>query len=151
MTSHDSSEIKIFLEQKAQALERSSTRSFLAIDSSTQLASVAISYQGKIIFSEDCIRQKSHSEWMNGALERAVATLPEGWQSLELVSLAHGPGSFTGLRVATNVARSIAYVHNLPVVSMSSLEVLAHQVDLEDQESIFILPLINAFKNMVFG
>lgn len=151
MTSRDSSEINLFLAQKSQALEQSSSRSFLAIDSSTQLASVAVSFQGKIIFAEECVRQKSHSEWINGALERAVTVLPKGWQSLELISLVHGPGSFTGLRVATNVARTIAYVHNLPVVSMSSLETLAHQVELEGQESIFILPLINAFKNMVFG
>lgn len=150
MTSHDSSEIKNFLQQKSQNLEQSSTRSFLALDSSTQLASVAVSVQGKIIFAEECLRQKSHSEWISGALERAIATLPLSWKSLELVSLVHGPGSFTGLRVATNVARTIAYVHSLPVVSMSSLEVLGHQVELEDQESILILPMINAFKNMVF-
>lgn len=150
MTSHDSLEIKNFLQQKSQTLEQSSTRSFLALDSSTQFASVAVSLRGKIIFAEECVRQKSHSEWVNGALERAIATLPDGWKSLELVSLVHGPGSFTGLRVATNVARTIAYVHCLPVVSMSSLEVLAHQVVLEDQEPVLVFPMINAFKNMVF-
>lgn len=150
MTSHASSEIKKFLEQKSKSLEQSSSRSFLAIDSSTQLASVAASFQGKIIYAEECVRQKSHSEWINGALARAIATLPEGWRSLELISLVHGPGSFTGLRVATNVAKTIAYVHSIPVISVSSLEVLAHQVEIEEQESLFILPLINAFKNMVF-
>jgi len=172
MTSQDFLDIKNFISNKEKLLELSPTRTFLALDSSTQMASVALSLNGSIIYSEECIRQKSHSEWINGAIERAIVNLPGGWSCLELICLTHGPGSFTGLRVATNVAKTIAYSYNIPLVSISSLEVLAYQVELTEDiklsmsESVFknshnedttfensdvvILPLINAFKNMVF-
>ncbi len=138
-----------FLETKRTKLLNSQNRTILAIDSSTQLASVALSVAGQLIYNEECLRQKSHSEWINSAVERAIATLPGGWDVLDLLAVTHGPGSFTGLRVATNLAKTLAYSKDKPIVSYSSLEVLAYQAELSE-EPCYILPTINAFKNMVF-
>ncbi|MEY4617294.1 MAG: hypothetical protein RJB66_2254 [Pseudomonadota bacterium] len=143
MISHD------FLETKKIQLEQSTQRSVLAIDSSTQLASVALTLHNQIIFSEECFRQKSHSEWINGAVERAIQNLPGSWEQLDLVAVSHGPGSFTGVRVATNLAKAIAFAKDKPIVSFSTLEVLANQAE-DCEETPFVLPIINAFKNMVF-
>lgn len=143
MTFHD------FLANKKTQLEQSTQRSVLAIDSSTQLASVALHSQGQFVFSEECFRQKSHSEWINGAVERAISAFPGGWNQLDLVTVSHGPGSFTGVRVATNLAKTIAFAKDKPIMSFSSLEVLAHQAEV-CEETPYVLPVINAFKNMVF-
>lgn len=143
MTFHD------FLENKRKELQRGQQRVLLALDSSTQLASVALVIQDQIVFSEECFRQKSHSEWINGALERAKFHLPGGWEQIDVVAVTHGPGSFTGVRVATNLAKSMGYALNKPLVSLSSLEVLAYQ-SVVVAETPLVLPVINAFKNMVF-
>jgi tRNA threonylcarbamoyladenosine biosynthesis protein TsaB len=113
------------------------------------MASIALICEEKPIYSEECLRQKSHSEWINGAVERAIQTLPGGWDALDVVAVTHGPGSFTGVRVATNLAKTIGFAWQKPIVSFSSLEVLAHQAD-DSSQATHILPVINAFKNMMF-
>ncbi len=152
------------LQQKPNAI--------LAIDSSTQLASVALSVAGRMISFEECVRQKSHSEWINGALDRALKNWGTGtWNEIDLIAVTHGPGSFTGVRVASNLVKSLAYSLNKPIVSFSSLEILAAQSEVFESshfsqptqpqdslnnanpvvnDSLLILPMINAFKNMVF-
>lgn len=39
--------------------------------------------------------------------------------------MVNGPGSFTGIRVGLTVAKTMAYTLNIPIVSVSSLEVMA--------------------------
>lgn len=139
----------------------------LSVDSSTQVASMALSLSGQIIFYEECVRQKSHSEWINGALERAILSWKDGnINKIDLFAVTHGPGSFTGLRVACNFVKSLAYALNKPILSFSTLEILAYQGCeayskntetniyenslIENESSKFILPMINAFKNKLY-
>lgn len=139
-----------FLAAKKVQLNKSPRRSVLAIDSSTQMASVALGTEGRLLYSEECFRQKSHSEWINGAVERALGSLHGDWSTLDVLALSNGPGSFTGLRVATNLAKTIAFSKQKPLITYSSLEILAHQAGSASSAPTFIMPVINAFKNMVF-
>lgn len=159
MTSQDSSDIKLSLEKthllepKQKVLLSTNQRPcVLALDSSTQRASIALSIKGELVFSEDCFRQKSHSEWINGVIERAMTSIEGDWTQLDLIALIHGPGSFTGLRVATNVAKALSFIQKTPLVTFNSLEVLATQAleSLRSDPEQIILPVINAFKNKVF-
>lgn len=45
------------------------------------------------------------------------------------IAVCTGPGSFTGLRVALAFAKGFALPHNIPVIGLSALEVLAAQID----------------------
>ena len=45
---------------------------------------------------------------------------------LHLLTWNAGPGSFTGLRIGASVIQALAYSFNLPVLSLSSLEILAY-------------------------
>jgi tRNA threonylcarbamoyladenosine biosynthesis protein TsaB len=53
-----------------------------------------------------------------------------GWPaaSIELVAVAVGPGSFTGLRIGVTTAKTFAYAVGAKVVAVSTLAVLASQV-----------------------
>lgn len=134
---------------KIKQLRESSSRTILAIDSSTQMASIAIHAGGKQIFYEECLRQKSHSEWFNPAIKRSLASASISADQIEVLAVSHGPGSFTGIRVATNLVKTLAYAYQLPIVSMSSLELLAEQTK-KINGPRFVMPAINAFKNMIF-
>lgn len=139
-----------FVSSQKRKLAQSQQRCILSIDCSTQLASVCLMIQGNIIFKEECFRQKSHSEWIHGSVDRALSIINHNWDTLDLIAVSNGPGSFTGVRVATNLAKSLAFTKQIPIVSFCSLEILAHQVGIDSKEDFFILPMINAFKNMVF-
>ncbi|MEE4361303.1 MAG: tRNA (adenosine(37)-N6)-threonylcarbamoyltransferase complex dimerization subunit type 1 TsaB [Pseudomonadales bacterium] len=51
---------------------------------------------------------------------------------VDAVAFGHGPGSFTGLRLAAAFAQGLAWAHDRPVLGVSSLHVLARTV-LEDE------------------
>jgi tRNA threonylcarbamoyladenosine biosynthesis protein TsaB len=62
-----------------------------------------------------------------------------GWRpaDVELVAVASGPGSFTGLRIGVTTAKAFAYAVNCPVVGVNSLLAIAARAPRE-------LPMISA-------
>ncbi len=51
-------------------------------------------------------------------------------QQVDYIALTHGPGSFTGIRIALSVVMGLAYAARLPVIAVSSLDVLAMNAEL---------------------
>ncbi len=123
----------------------------LALETSTQWGSVALVHQGKVLAEEISDRQKSHSELINAMVERTLAKAGVQFSDLTLVATGFGPGSFTGIRVAGNVAKSISYTLNIPLFALDSLFLLAAQAKSQAQEhKVPVLSMINAYKNMVY-
>lgn len=118
----------------------------LAIESSTQLASVALAEESRILAEEKSFRQKSHSEFLNPAIGRVMQKAQLSLEDIDCIGVCHGPGSFTGVRVAINVAKSLAYVLGRPLVAVTSLELLALRVGPGRR----IMPMINAYKDMIY-
>lgn len=58
-----------------------------------------------------------------------------GWppSSINLVAVAIGPGSFTGLRIGVTMAKALAYAIGAEVVGVNTMDVLAAQVPLSDE------------------
>lgn len=96
----------------------------LALDTSTELCSVALWRAGELI---------EHAEWVGNrhsevALPMAKAVLAEaGVRLAELdgVACGIGPGSFTGLRIGCGIAQGLAFAIDCPVVGVVTLEAMA--------------------------
>lgn len=116
----------------------------LAVESSTQVASVALSDGAKILGELSSDQPKSHSEFINPAIEKLLLQSGKKVSDIDLFAVDIGPGSFTGVRVAVNVIRTFAYVQEKPVFARHSLHLL------QDQTAKSCLALINAYKNMIF-
>jgi tRNA threonylcarbamoyladenosine biosynthesis protein TsaB len=102
----------------------------LAIESSTELFSVALLLDGRIVEREGA-RGVSHSEI---ALPSVRALLEEeGVSLIDLTGIVFGagPGAFTGLRLATSVAQGLAFGAGLPVLGVGSLEAMALEAGAE--------------------
>jgi tRNA threonylcarbamoyladenosine biosynthesis protein TsaB len=97
----------------------------LAIDTSTETASIALSSQGEIIAELTWYAGQNHTtELMPNIiciLEQARLTLKD----INGVIVAKGPGSFNGLRVGMSVAKGLALALDIPLVGISTLEVEA--------------------------
>lgn len=96
----------------------------LSIDSSGPILSLALINDEKInelSFSSS----KENSEKLLSELKNLVHESGFRFHDIDGVSFGVGPGSFTGLRVASGIAYGIAYPHNIPIVGVSSLEAIA--------------------------
>lgn len=98
--------------------------SILAIESSTEVCSVAIQYGGET-YQKMTLESRRHSEFILPAIDLLISELGITLADLEVVAFAGGPGAFTGLRIAAAITQGLAFGLDLPVVQISSLATLA--------------------------
>ncbi len=122
----------------------------LAFDTSTYYGSVVLCLDHQIIFEKTWLREKSHSEMLPLAIEEAFKSAHKKPQDLNEVSVAIGPGSFTGIRVAVNIARSLAYSLKCPVHAVDSLDLLGRGVSSATSVQSHMLCMIDAYNNEIF-
>lgn len=119
----------------------------LALETSTLLGGAAIIVDGKIVAEESSMRDRSHSEVLNGFVEDCLKKSNLQLSEIDVFATGQGPGSFTGIRVSANAAKSYAYSFQKPMVAIDTLTLLAKQAGPRPQP---ILTIINAYKNMVY-
>jgi tRNA threonylcarbamoyladenosine biosynthesis protein TsaB len=74
--------------------------------------------------------QVGHAERLMPMIEEVMVGAGKSFRDLERIAVTSGPGGFTGLRVGVSAARAFALAASLPLVAMTSLEVIAHRADL---------------------
>lgn len=99
----------------------------LGIDTSTNQTSVAVGARGELVGAMQFAGVRRHDDVVP-AVERLL-----GWTGIELghvggVTVGIGPGLYTGLRVGVEAAKTFAQVLRVPIVGVSSLDVLAFAV-----------------------
>ncbi|MCX7118694.1 MAG: tRNA (adenosine(37)-N6)-threonylcarbamoyltransferase complex dimerization subunit type 1 TsaB, partial [Legionellales bacterium] len=98
----------------------------LAIDTSTEIASVALSL-GTAIHSLEQIGVRQHAQHLLPMIQSLMQEQSLQWSALQGIVFDAGPGSFTGLRIACSIAKALAYAHDLPVFGVSSMQAIAFQ------------------------
>ena len=97
----------------------------LAIDTATAHCSVMLLVDDNRFFRSENTAQ-SHSRHILKMIDQLFIEAGIHPDALHLLAWNAGPGSFTGLRIGAGVIQALAYSFNLPVLSLSSLEILAH-------------------------
>ena len=99
----------------------------LLIESSAEFPSVALAcVESKTLIWESVYRiQQSHSEQLPLLVEQALAKAEEQLYSLVGIAVNEGPGSYTGLRIGSSLAKSLAYAWKIPLLAVSGLKALA--------------------------
>lgn len=97
----------------------------LLIDSATATLVVAIVIDGKITYLYNQETGKDMSSTIMPVIDEAFKTSNITPKDLDKIFVAIGPGSFTGIRVGLTVAKTMAWSLNIPIVPISSLEVIA--------------------------
>jgi tRNA threonylcarbamoyladenosine biosynthesis protein TsaB len=98
----------------------------LALDTSTDWASVAL-FDGRDVLAEETWRaQRRQGDELFPAIERILLSTRTALSAVTRVAVATGPGSFTGLRVAIAAGQGIARGSGAALVGISTLDVLAY-------------------------
>jgi N6-L-threonylcarbamoyladenine synthase/tRNA threonylcarbamoyladenosine biosynthesis protein TsaB len=102
----------------------------------------------KILATDSSTSQRTHSEFINPAIERCLKQSGLELQDIDAFACGSGPGSFTGLRVAANIAKTFSMTFQKPLVVVDSLTLLMLEARARGAAQDQILCLINAHKNM---
>jgi tRNA threonylcarbamoyladenosine biosynthesis protein TsaB len=125
------------------------SRMILAINTSTPQFSLALVDESGTLLAEWTLspRTKDFRHFMT-ALDHLLQVSGVALEEISGLAVAKGPGSFTGLRVGLSAAKGFCEGLGVPIVALSSLEVLASQCP---GVSIPICPVIDSRKEEVFA
>lgn len=119
----------------------------LAFDTSSKALSVAI-LDGENLLADVTVNiKKNHSINLMPAIDFLMKAVDLKLTDLDRISVAQGPGSYTGLRVAVATAKTLAYTLNIELVGVSSLYALAAVADFDG----LVVPVIDARRNNVYA
>jgi len=96
----------------------------LAIDTSTEACSAALSVNGELSSRYE-LAPRRHAELILPMIDDLLADAELSLTQLDGLGFGRGPGAFTGVRIATGVIQGLALSADLPVVPISSLAALA--------------------------
>ena len=97
----------------------------LLIESSNQVCSVALSKYGEIIQEKFIEEPNSHSVYLAPFVDEVMALSGLSFNQLDGVVVSDGPGSYTGLRIGSSLAKGICFGADIPLIAVSTLRGLA--------------------------
>ena len=101
----------------------------LSIETSTTNCSVSLSKQGEtLILKEDNNANYSHAESLHVFIDEVIKEAEISKEDINAIAVSKGPGSYTGLRIGVSAAKGLSYALDIPLISVSTLEAMAHQV-----------------------
>lgn len=114
----------------------------LAIETASTNCSVALSKNGEnMAIKEDKSLNYSHAEMLHQFIEEVLAQSHLSINDLSAIAVSKGPGSYTGLRIGVSAAKGLCFALDIPLIAISTLEVLALQVT---SPNTYIVPMLDA-------
>ena len=126
----------------------------LHIETSTNVCSVAVSEDGKVIFDKADRTGNNHAEALGSFVDEAMSFADSHAIPLDAVAVSSGPGSYTGLRIGVSMAKGVCYALNLPLLSVPTLELMCVPVLLRNEEiedDALLCPMIDARRMEVYA
>lgn len=126
----------------------------LHIETSTNVCSVAVSEDGKVIFDKADRTGNNHAEALGSFVDEALSFADSHAIPVDAVAVSGGPGSYTGLRIGVSMAKGVCYALDIPLLSVPTLElmcvpVLLRHEDIED--NALLCPMIDARRMEVYA
>lgn len=103
----------------------------LAIETSGNVCGAAVAIDGALVSSSEIIRDAAHDAFLPDVVTSAVRFADVSMESIDIIAISAGPGSFTGLRIGASFVKGLAFGGTpriLPVPTLTSLHVAAREV-----------------------
>ena len=97
---------------------------YISIETSTDICSVALSADGKVIdYREN--RERNHASATAAFVDELLKKNNLSAKQLSAVATSLGPGSYTGLRIGTSTAKGMAYAAGIKLIAVDTLQAMA--------------------------
>ena len=121
----------------------------LNIETATTNCSVSLAKDGELIsLKEHNTPNYSHSEKLHVFIQDVVKQASLQLSDLNAIAVSKGPGSYTGLRIGVSAAKGLCFSLGIPLISVPTLESLAHQLKIKQG---FIIPVLDARRMEVYS
>lgn len=126
----------------------------LNIETSTNVCSVAVSEDSSIIFNKEDHSGPNHAERLGTYVDEALSFIDNHAIPLDAVAVSCGPGSYTGLRIGTSMAKGICYGRGVKLIAVPTLELLCVPVLLQEkvkEDDALLCPMLDARRMEVYA
>lgn len=97
----------------------------LAVDTSTAMATAAVTEDGKLLALSSAMSPKGHSQRIFGLLEKVLEESKVNIDNIDVFVCSVGPGSFTGLRIGATAVTGLAHGMKKKLIGLPTLDILA--------------------------
>ena len=120
----------------------------LAIDTSTDYLTVAVTDGEKIIVRLNRKAPRSHSSLLMSAIDSSLRKARLKLKDIDGFCVGVGPGSFTGLRIGVTTVKGLAFTTDKPIVAVPTFDAIA-----QNAKKIrgIVCVVLDARKNKVYG
>jgi tRNA threonylcarbamoyladenosine biosynthesis protein TsaB len=127
----------------------------LHIETSTNVCSVAVSEDGQCIFEQVERGEKgAGAERLGTMIDEALSFTDNHAIPFDAVAVSCGPGSYTGLRIGTSMAKGICFGRDLKLIAVPTLELLCVPVLLRElvaEDDALLCPMLDARRMEVYA
>ena len=120
----------------------------LALETSAKSVSAAVVENGAVLASSYQNTGLTHSRTLMPLVDGMLRAADLKLEQMELIAVAQGPGSFTGLRIGVSAAKGLAWAKELPCCGVSTLLAMAQNLRHMDGT---IVCAMDARRNQVYN
>ena len=111
----------------------------IAIDTSTRRFCLGVK-NSRDYFDRSVDESTDHAKEIFKRIDDVLKLANTSIKELDFLAVGIGPGRFSGLRVSISAIKSISYVLNIPIIAISSLEIIAREMmEKNDKENVILM------------
>lgn len=119
----------------------------LAIDSSSMVATVAVTTDGILNAEYTINHKKTHSQTLLPMIDEVCKMLELDMESIDAIAISGGPGSYTGLRIGSATAKGFGLALNKPIINVPTMDALAYNMF---SSNYIVCPIMDARRGQVY-
>lgn len=130
----------------------------LIIETSTEVCSVALINEGKLIDLTESREGQNHARLVTVFTQDLLSRNNIKPAELAAVAISRGPGSYTGLRIGVSAAKGICYAARIPLIAVGTLEAMTKhialnrdQLNIPEAKQTLFCPMIDARRMEVYS
>lgn len=125
----------------------------LHLETATAVCSAALSHNGQVIGYRESAEPRAHAAVLTIFIDELLTEAGIEATAVDAVCISSGPGSYTGLRIASSVAKGFCYAAQKPLIAIDTLSIMAAGFGIENStisQNALLCPMIDARRSEVF-
>jgi len=128
----------------------------LAIETSSNVCSVALCKDGVVLAVKNSSEKNAHSKTLTLMILELLEKCKISKNTINAVAVSKGPGSYTGLRIGVSVAKGLCYGWDKPLIAVDTIKALAaeyllkHVEKKNESENVLLCPMFDARRMEVY-